>query len=56
MTPYEEGWDCGYNNLMIICPYILDSTEYNEWQHGYWQDKWIDGIKDTTYINEPPRY
>lgn len=47
MTPYEQGWDCGYNNLFLPCPYPEGTEEYKEWQRGYWQGKWIDGMRDS---------
>jgi hypothetical protein len=35
--PYDEGWSCGYNDVMPECPYEEGTEEHDDWYSGYKQ-------------------
>jgi hypothetical protein len=39
-SPYEIGWQSGYNDEEPDCPYESGTEDAKEWQEGYDDGSW----------------
>lgn len=46
MSVYSEGYDAGLSDSVVTCPYVVGSTEYEEWYAGFGDavDSWEAGF------------